>query len=90
MGARAIILLTTSGRAGRLIAKYRPSMPVFAATNELMVARQANASFGVIPLLLEDPITRVGDVVDKVVDYARMAGIIAVRRYGRVHASCSA
>jgi pyruvate kinase len=79
MGARCIILLTTSGRAGRLVAKYRPSMPVFAVTNNQVVARQANASFGVIPLLLEEPITRVGAVVDKVVEFANKAGIIQVR-----------
>ena len=79
MGARAIVLLTSSGRISRLVAKYRPELPVFAATNSLKVAAQGNTNFGVIPLLLKDPIKRVSDVVAHVVEYSNKAGILPVR-----------
>ena len=79
MGARAIVLLTSSGRAGRLVAKYRPQVPVFAATNDIKVAHQSNANFGVIPLFLADPIKRVQQVVDSVVLYSNNTGILPVR-----------
>jgi pyruvate kinase len=79
MGARAIVLLTSSGRIARLVAKYRPDIPVFSATNSAKVAAQGNTNFGVIPLYLVDPIKRVSDVVDKVVEYANKGGIMPVR-----------
>ena len=79
MGARAIVLLTSSGRIARLVAKYRPDIPVFSATNDAKVAAQGNANFGVIPLLLAQPIKRVSDVVEKVVEYASKGSIIPVR-----------
>ena len=78
MGARAIVLLTSSGRAGRLVAKYRPEVPVFAATNDLKVARQSNATFGVIPMYMEEPITRVIDVVNHLLVFANKGGICQV------------
>ena len=79
MGARAIVLLTSSGRAGRLVAKYRPEVPVFAATNDLKVARQSNATFGVIPMYMEEPITRVIDVVNHLLVFANKGGVCQVR-----------
>ena len=79
MGARAIVLLTSSGRIARLVAKYRPGVPVFSATNSAKVAAQGNTNFGVIPLFLDEPIKRVSDVVLKVVEYANKGGIIPVR-----------
>ncbi len=79
MGARAIVLLTSSGRIARLVAKYRPDVPVFSATNVVKVAAQANTNFGVIPLYLTEPIKRVSDVVTSVVEYANKGGFIPVR-----------
>ena len=79
MGARAIVLLTSSGRIARLVAKYRPELPVFSATNSLKVAKQGNTNFGVIPLFLTDPIKRVSDVVNHVVEYSNKGGIMPVR-----------
>eukprot|EP00755_Sulcionema_specki_P006582 Sspe_Gene.35853::Locus_17358_Transcript_1_1_Confidence_1.000_Length_1488::g.35853::m.35853 len=37
---RCIIVLTNSGRTARLIAKYRPSCPIFAVTKTARTARQ--------------------------------------------------
>ena len=83
MGARAIVLLTSSGRIARLVAKYRPELPVFSATNSMKVASQGNTNFGVIPLYLSEPIKRVSDVVNHVVEYSNKGGILPVRGAAR-------
>ena len=57
---------------------------MFAATNSLKVAAQGNTNFGVIPLYLHDPIKRVSDVVNHVVEYSNKAGILPVRLVARV------
>jgi pyruvate kinase len=51
LGAKAIATLTHSGRTARLIARYRPSIPVFAATTSEKVQRQLALIWGVVPLL---------------------------------------
>jgi pyruvate kinase len=90
MGARAIVLLTKSGRTLRLVAKYRPDIPVFAVTNEQKIAIQGNANFGVIPLFLTEPIKAVAAVVAKVVQYANQGGLLPVPvRSGCATSQCS-
>jgi pyruvate kinase len=49
----AIIAITRSGSTARLIAKYRPSKPVIAATSYPTTARQLSLTWGVIPLLID-------------------------------------
>ena len=78
-GAKAIVLLTGSGRAGRLVAKYRPRVPVFAATNSLKVANQCNANFGVYPMFMEQPIQRVSDVLTQLIPYAAKLGVVDIK-----------
>ena len=51
LGAKAIATLTHSGRTARLIACYRPSIPVFAAATAEKVQRQLALVWGVVPLL---------------------------------------
>jgi pyruvate kinase len=53
LGAKAIATLTHSGRTARLIAQYRPSIPVFAAATSEHVQRQLALVWGVVPLLTE-------------------------------------
>ncbi|XP_046988911.1 pyruvate kinase-like [Schistocerca americana] len=48
--AAAILVLTDSGKAARLIAKYRPRCPILAITRDAQVARQSNMWRAVIPL----------------------------------------
>ncbi|MEZ5356858.1 MAG: pyruvate kinase [Bryobacteraceae bacterium] len=46
-GASALVVFTTSGGTARSIARYRPSMPVFAFTPLVSVARQLSVIYGV-------------------------------------------
>ncbi|MFX0095696.1 MAG: pyruvate kinase [Candidatus Hodarchaeota archaeon] len=49
----AILAITLTGNSARLIAKYRPSKPVIAATSSLLTARQLNLTWGVIPMIID-------------------------------------
>ena len=49
--AKAIATLTHSGRTARLIARFRPSIPVFAAASTERVQRQLALVWGVVPML---------------------------------------
>lgn len=52
--ARAIVAITKSGRAARMISKFRPSCKVIGATTDTKALRQLNLSWGVRPVLLEE------------------------------------
>ena len=47
--AQAILCFTSSGSTARRVAKFRPSLPVFAFTQKDKVVRQLRGVFGVIP-----------------------------------------
>ena len=53
LGARAIVAATTSGATARLVARYRPPVPVIALTPRMEVLRQLGLSWGVIPAAVE-------------------------------------
>jgi len=53
MQARAIVILTSSGRTARAIAKYRPRQPVIAVTDSPEAQRRMMLQWGVIPVLAE-------------------------------------
>jgi pyruvate kinase len=46
-GAAAIVVFTSSGSSARLIARFRPPVPIYAFTCHESVARQLNVVFGV-------------------------------------------
>jgi pyruvate kinase len=50
-GVAAIAAFTTSGRSARLISRLRPSVPIYAFTSSLTVARELLLSYGIHPLL---------------------------------------
>jgi pyruvate kinase len=52
----AILCATTSGSTARLVAKYRPAVPVIAATPHPETYRRLAVSWGVRPVLI-DPVT---------------------------------
>ncbi len=50
-GVSALAVGTTSGETARLVARYRPPVPIFAFTSNVSVVRQLSAIYGVIPIL---------------------------------------
>jgi len=46
-GATAIVVFTATGATARLVARYRPSVPIYAFTSSLAVSRQLAVSYGV-------------------------------------------
>jgi pyruvate kinase len=52
IGAPCIVTVTTTGRTARLVARYRPHRPVFAATQDPAAYRRLTLVRGVAPLLL--------------------------------------
>lgn len=52
--AKAIIVFTSSGRSARMVARYRPPVPIFAFTASEGVARQLSLIYGVRPVLAPD------------------------------------
>lgn len=54
LGAAAIITATQSGHTARMVAKYRPRVPILAATPLERVARRMRLIWGVHPLLVKD------------------------------------
>ncbi|KAJ3365691.1 hypothetical protein HDU91_002107 [Kappamyces sp. JEL0680] len=49
VGATLILIFTELGGTARLVAKYRPIIPVLAATTVAQTARQLEANFGLVP-----------------------------------------
>lgn len=49
--AKAIVCLTDTGDVARLLSRHRPQMPIYACTDQPMIARQVNLSWGVVPCL---------------------------------------
>ncbi|MBY0373952.1 MAG: pyruvate kinase [Bryobacteraceae bacterium] len=54
MGAVAIAVFTAGGASARLVAKYRPPVPIFAFTPLESAARQLTVSYGVTPIVSEN------------------------------------
>ncbi len=48
-----IVLLTETGRTARAVAKFRPSQPIFALTQDITVANQLALVWGVRPILMK-------------------------------------
>lgn len=52
LGAAAVITATQSGYTARMVAKYRPRVPIIAATPVPPVARRLMLTWGVVPVLI--------------------------------------
>ncbi len=72
LDARAIITTTTSGYTARMVSKFRPKVPIIAATVSEKIARRLNIVWGVTPVLL--------DVADNTTDLFKDAMAIATEK----------
>jgi pyruvate kinase len=50
--ASAILVATLSGNTARIVSRFRPELPIIAATASEFVRRQINLSWGVIPITI--------------------------------------
>lgn len=69
IGARAILCGTTSGRTARLVARYRPGIPILAITPHAETCRRLALTWGVTPLLSR----RLKSTDQLIADASRMA-----------------
>ncbi|KAJ3198751.1 hypothetical protein HDU82_001052 [Entophlyctis luteolus] len=67
VNAAVIIVMTELGGTARLVAKYRPQIPVVAATLVKQTARQLASTFGLIPFHHEG---NDGDMIESAVKFA--------------------
>jgi len=52
--ARAVVASTVSGTTARLVARFRPAVPIFALTPHRWVERHLSLSWGVVPVHVEE------------------------------------
>jgi pyruvate kinase len=71
VGAKLILIITELGGTARLVAKYRPLIPVIAATTFQQTARQLEAHFGLVPFYHPNG----ADVIKATMQYAVEIGL---------------
>ncbi|KAI8900585.1 pyruvate kinase [Globomyces pollinis-pini] len=71
VGASLIVIFTELGGTARLVAKYRPVIPVLAATTIKQTARQLEAAFGLVPSYHDNS----GNVIKEALEYATQIGL---------------
>lgn len=74
--AKAIIVLTDSGRTARLVSKYKPDSPILAITYDQNTVHRLKLSWGVFPLKVE-PTTDTDLMLQRAVDAALNSGIVS-------------
>lgn len=72
IGAKAILVLTEVGGTARLVAKYRPTIPIIASTRDETTARQLQLIFGVISYLHDGE----EDLIRAAFDFGKREGIL--------------
>ncbi len=81
--AAAIVACTRSGRTARVISRFRPAMPIVAATPSIETARQLSVSWGVEALIVRES-TSTDDIVWHAVQatveagYAKAGDVVVV------------
>ncbi len=89
IGAKAIIALTKTGFTARMISRYKPVPFIIAVTSEEITFRQLNASFGCLPLKVENYSTALDKEVFKSVRDFCIKEKIASKGDKVVIATCS-
>lgn len=75
LNASAIAAVTKSGRAARMISRYRPACRILGGTTSRRVWQQLALSWGVTPILLEEK-TDVFELFDHAVEQGKEAGVL--------------
>jgi pyruvate kinase len=70
LDAKAILVLTDSGRTARLVSRYKPNMPIFAITYNEDTVHRLMLSWGVFPLMVEST-----EETDRMLDNANNAAL---------------
>jgi len=70
VGAKLIVVSSTSGQVARSVSKVRPQVPVLAVTDSLRVQRQLNLSWGVCPVLISK-VRNIEDFIKKIREYIK-------------------
>ena len=75
LGAACIVTITDSGFAARMVSRSRPSCPILAVTNDEMVCRQLNLSWGCTPVLSHNRFEGDSEVFDIAEEMAVESGL---------------
>ncbi|GAV23091.1 pyruvate kinase [Carboxydothermus pertinax] len=75
LDAGAIITPTSSGYTSRMVSRYRPVVPVIAATPDMKVLRKLTLVWGVYPLLVKTSETT-DEMLSKAIEAALESGLI--------------
>lgn len=71
----AIVTVTKSGKTAKMISKYRPSCPIIACTDDKVVCRQLNLSWGVSPITISEE-TNTDDLFNHSIDKALSSNLL--------------
>ena len=75
LDAKAIVVVTKSGRSARMISKYRPACMIISGTTEGRVYRQLGMSWGVNPILVEEK-KDIFDLFSHAIDVAKEKSLV--------------
>lgn len=75
LDAKAIVVVTKSGRSARMISKYRPACMIISGTTEERVYRQLSMSWGVNPILVEEK-KDIFDLFSHAIDVAKEKSLV--------------
>lgn len=75
LSAKAIITVTSSGYTARMVSRYRPFVPIIAATPEVNTLRRLALVWGVYPCLIPY-YENTDDMLSKSIEVAKEAGFI--------------
>jgi len=74
LGASILIILTESGTTGRLVAKYRPRVPIICVTDNICTANFLLLTRAVLPLLVTSMVGS-DQLIQLAMDYAKKIGV---------------
>ena len=74
--ATAIVAVTRGGKTARLLSALRPRAPIFAATDNPVMARRLNLAWGVVPVLCTDIGRDVSEEANRIGDMLVQNGAI--------------